>query len=214
MKSKLFIILLIAGSLQLMATDGDYFWPIKIELAPLNSIQSEIALRPVGWSHDGKTALIIEHYKADIATITYTYLIVDLLTDRELYRKESPFRDMTLFSKELRSYGISQSRGMFLDRFPYFSGTNEYNVILESSISPTTLIYRLFIESSRLGRKELSGGELSFTGRVENMEIAGFFKSPYEERIAIVLLTVPNHNLLIVGSHLKYRFNSTGQRYR
>lgn len=95
---------------------------------------------------------------------------------------------------------------MFLDRFPYFSDNNEYNVILESSISERDLIYRLFIESSRLGRKEIAGGELNFAEKVKNMEVAGFFKSPYEERIAIILLTVPSHNLMIAGSHLKYRF--------
>lgn len=206
MKSKLFIFFLIITSFGLYAANRDYYWPIKIEVAPLNSVQSEIALRPVGWSRDGKTALIIEHYRADIATVTYTYLIIDLVTDSELYRKETLFRDMKIFSKELKGYGIIQSRGMFLDRFPYFSDSNEYNVILESSISKTDVIYRLFIESTKLGRKEIAGGELSYEMMVENMEVAGFFKSPYEERIAVIMLTVPNHRVLITGSHLKYRF--------
>lgn len=81
MKNILFIILLIITTFGLHPQDRDYFWPITIEVAPLNSVQSEIALCPVGWSRDGKTALIIEHYRADIATVTYTYLIVDLVTD-------------------------------------------------------------------------------------------------------------------------------------
>lgn len=206
MKTKLFILLLITTSLKSMATERDFFWPIKIEIAHLNSMQRELTVHPVGWSRDGKTALIIEHYRADIAAISYTYLIVDLLTDKELYRKETPFRDMRVFTKELKELGIIQSRGMFLDRFPYLSGNNEYNVTLESSISQTDVIYRLFFESTKLGRKEIAGGELSYDEKVENMEIAGFFKSPYEERIAVIVLTVPNHSLLIVGSHLKYRF--------
>ncbi len=100
-------------------------------------------------------------------------------------------KDGVLISKKIAQYGIVQT-GLEMKPFPYKSGKTSIDCRLEidnTDLSLDTFGYyrwfKLWAESAGNGKKLIAR---STNDMFINAEIAGYLKSPFEDRIAVVIL--------------------------
>jgi hypothetical protein len=197
---------------------------------------------PIGWSRDGKFAYYIE--PADEACGCYfgELIIQDLKTDKVLWHfrndpdarvaKDGSYldddirklwrRNLSSFRAKLNQYRIVQSPRFSLLSVPFAISATSYSTKLtkingkdEDGIERTRKLI-LDLSSSVRGAKTLYSEEFTQDDYSPPLDaaVAGVFKSPFEPRVAIVLLRVqrgwegPPHvvDIQIVGSDLSSGF--------
>ena len=198
---------------------------------------------PVGWSRDGKFAYMVEPPDEECGCYFAEIHIVDLRTDQSLWEykndpekrvaKDGSYlpddlkrfwkRNQTLFSKKLIAYKIEQSPkfALLLNRFA--SGGRRYALDLDVRKAPNDSMgidavnaATLVLSSPGLGKKTVySPADKDFREYPPlDMAVVGAFRSPFEDRVAIVLVNVyrgwegPPHitESKIVGADLKSGF--------
>jgi predicted secreted protein len=200
-------------------------------------------LYPIGWSKNGVFAYIEESLEDAAGFVKYTLVLQDMVSDsvvwshvvrleEEYYENYSERKGIKvvwaqnaeLFSRELRKQGISQAAKFELSSFPIRVRDDSIDVQLEhiqqeiedpESYSGRFLIpteVRMKIHSQRLGEKQVYSSTFGYDVA---MSVEGYLKSPFEERIAVILsYESPGHhgppdyvNYVLVGAHLEKGFS-------
>ncbi len=191
---------------------------------------------PIGWSKNGKFAYLVE--PADEACGCYfaKFVIQDLRSNKKLWsysyvgkegRKESIETfwkaNKRVFSRRLKKYGIIAERKFVLLEGDINWGNDVLAVLLKVEENPNAVddfnkvnSIVLELESKLKGRKVIYKeyfGPKSYRG-VLGAEIVGYLKSPFEPRVAFVLVKTrrgyegPPHITIneVVGASLTYGF--------
>ena len=200
---------------------------------------------PIGWSRDGKFAYYTEPVDEACGCYFAELAIVDLRTDKVLWQfKNEPNdrvdkegapiaddirklwkRNEKLFAEKLREHKIEQVSRFSLLPAVFRSSGRSYTAKVSSIFGKDEDGNRrirkldLVFSSPALGRKSLYGAEYKgdemYTSPLDAI-VAGAFKSPYENRVAVVMLQVqrgwegPPHtvNVNISGADLLTGFES------
>ena len=200
-------------------------------------------LYPIGWSKSGVFAYIKESLQDAAGFVEYAFVLQDMVSDSivwshvvqldgdyyENYSERTGIKvvwaqNAELFSRELRKHGISQEAKFELFSFPIRTRDDSIDVRLEhipeeiedpESYSGRLLIpteVRMKVHSQRLGEKQAYYSTFGFDVAVS---VEGYLKSPFEERIAVILsYESPGHhgppdyvNYVLVGVHLEKGFS-------
>ena len=134
---------------------------------------------PVGFSKNGLFAYIVENSLASPSLIISNLVNDKQVATQQLYDKI----DTTQASKLLFDLKIQDFEEKKLIRFPAVIDNDEYRALVEGS--------KLILNSKLKGRKEVSNLD-SLQGfyldyKKNDLLIEGFFRSPFEKRIVIIL---------------------------
>ena len=173
---------------------------------------------PIGWSRDGKFAYYSEPVDEECGCYFAELIIQDLRTDKILWKFENKpqerldekgeiipddmeklwARNAKVFAEKLREHGIEQVARFPLLPLTFRSGGKGYTArltVLKGDDGDGLTRARkisLNLSSPRLGRKSLVSethtGDLY--GAPLDAALAGVFKSPFEDRAAVVMLKV------------------------
>ena len=167
-------------------------------------------LYPIGWSKDGKFAYIIE--PVDEATGFYfiTIAIQDLNSDKVLWKFEYTVKDeiegkdlATTWEEKyeeikakLNEYKIEQQQEFQLGKAEFDVESNKFNLKVEAEKIESEDLYGMEVlekfaiklSTSSLGSKEIFS-EKEEDSRIVEALVVGQFKSPYENRIAVLVST-------------------------
>ena len=174
---------------------------------------------PIGWSRDGKFAYYSEPVDEECGCYFAELAIVDLRTDKVLWEfKNKPQdradasgaplpddmrklwkRNEKMFVEKLREHGIVQTARFALLGRTFNSGGKSYTAKVASvkGDDPDGLNrirkLNLALSSPTLGKKSLYSAEYKgdemYVSPLD-VAVAGAFKSPYENRVAIVMIKV------------------------
>lgn len=198
--------------------------------------------RPIGWSRDGKFAYLIEPPEEEGEGFHAQLVIVDLATDKTLWtfvnkpderlgpdgepRPDNATlfwkRNEKVFEEKLKEYGIIQTQFSLLGK-KFTSGGRAYTAKAVRDIRSdddygTETVHKLTVElsSPALGKKTVYSHDFTKPDELRSYDyaIAGAFKSPFEDRAAVILISVhrgwegpPNvAELEILGADLKKGF--------
>lgn len=188
--------------------------------------ESALSILPVGWSKEGKTALLVE----DHGDNTLRLIIVDTVVDSLLFDSQATevksggiagFWNTRLeeFSAKLAESGIIPEAKPLYGSGTFSQGNEKYTLNaevrrLEGERGIAAL--SLTISSDRRGFKELYS--YVYDGKNENIlldfTVLGYFRSPWENRIAVVSLADLGDSRVVSlnGAHLTsgYRREITG----
>lgn len=177
------------------------------------------AFYPIGWSRDGKFAYYSEPVDEECGCYFAELAIIDLRTDKVLWEfrnkpqermdeKGMPIpddmrqlwkRNVAMFTEKLREHGIVQTARFALLGRTFSSGGKGYTakVVSVNADDPDGLNrvrkVSLDLSSPSLGRKSLYSAEYKgddIYGSPLDIAVAGTFKSPFENRVAIVMVKV------------------------
>ena len=184
---------------------------------PIQRLYAE-AFYPIGWSRDGKFAYYTEPVDEECGCYYAELIIQDLRTDKVLWKFENKpqermdekgsiipddmdklwARNRTLFTEKLREHGIEQVARFRLLPLTFRSAGRSYTArltVLKGDDSDGLNRARkmsLNLSSPSLGRKSLftetHTGDLY--GAPLDAGLAGVFKSPFEDRAAVLMLKV------------------------
>jgi hypothetical protein len=174
---------------------------------------------PIGWSRDGKFAYYTEPVDEECGCYFADLTIVDLRTDKIVWEfKNKPLERMNdkgepiaddmrklwkrnekMFSDKLREYGIEQTARFSLLPATFRIGGKSYAVkaasVKANDADGLRRIRKLNVEFSSpgLGKKSLYSAEYKgdemYVSPLD-IAVAGAFKSPFENRVAVVLIKV------------------------
>jgi hypothetical protein len=134
---------------------------------------------PVGFSKNGLFAYIVENSLASPSLV-----VTNLISDEQVAIQQfNDKTDTTQASKALFYLKIQDFKEKKLIRFPAVIDDDEYSVLIEGS--------NLILNSKLKGQKEISNLD-SLQGfyldyKKNDLLIEGFFRSPFEKRIVIIL---------------------------
>ncbi|HEQ71348.1 MAG TPA: hypothetical protein ENN69_02570 [Spirochaetia bacterium] len=217
----LFIFLLICGT-SFAQVDFGYFSDLSAQIdIDDESDSTDCIITPVGFSPDGKLAYIEWRYEDAMmedmpAELTVHFVITDLVTDRELYRRyfihhghfdENDMYDVLRensadFQRTLSEYRIHmlETPSAVFYEFPYIGFT------IARLGADGELAGRVIEIRSPKGRKKIA--DLSADG-YRRIRVIGLLKSPYEARIAVLLAVYGDDGCRLkpVGCHLSTGYN-------
>jgi hypothetical protein len=169
---------------------------------------------PIGWSKDGKFAYYAEPGDEACGCYFGELFILDTVNDKELWsfkynglddQDKPKYRAITdlwrknrkLFSNKLNQYGIIPQGRFSLLRFPINSASDQLRADLkiEENKDEETRIYSIVKKatlhiSSRRGGKKIVHEETYPEYGPLDIKVLGYLKSPYEQRVAIIVLEV------------------------
>lgn len=193
---------------------------------------------PIGWSKDGKFAYYTEPGDEACGCYFGRLIILDTVNDKELWSfkydglddqdkpKYGAITDLWRknrkpFSDKLNQYGIIPQGSFSLLKFPINNAGDQLKADLkiEENKDEETRIYSIVkkatlqISSQRGGTKIVHEESYPEYGPLD-VKVLGYLKSPYEQRVAIIVLEVqrgyegPPHttHVKIVGSSLTTGF--------
>ena len=196
-------------------------------------------LRPAGWSADGKFAFVNEQVVGGRGGVKFSYIIFDAVEDSIVETiKDDSFNWENRIDKEnagkegyyftisygknkeswntlLTKYAIDSTHPPLLEQFPLLAGGIEYAPEFEFTYRDKEDPYYSFtgsisglkvsLKKDNLIKKIYSNQELQSW----NCWSGGYFYSPFEKRILIVIGTeTPSSegSYILTGSHLQYGF--------
>ena len=193
------------------------FYVRAYEGGPIQRLYTD-AFYPIGWSRDGKFAYYSEPVDEECGCYFAELIIQDLRSDKILWKFENKpqermdekgemipddmdklwARNKELFTDKLREHGIEQVARFSLLPLTFRSSGSSYTArmtVLKADDSDGLTRARkisLNLSSPRLGRKSLftetHTGDLY--GAPLDAGLAGVFKSPFENRAAVLMLKV------------------------
>ncbi len=170
---------------------------------PGNNMYAVHEITPLGWSREGAFAYIETEYVEGRGGVLFTYVVLDAVNDRVLWRYEDDWPDSgdvelqvsmmkieALLEAQLRHYGIIREAGIGLLGFPLREEGVQYTpkIALEKKAENDPFlgdIRSVSVYMHRDGSKKRiyhrnDPGALSYW-------IAGYFKSPFEPRILVAI---------------------------
>lgn len=178
-----------------------------------NSDDSEIIsdkLYPIGWSKDGKFAYIIEPVDEGTGFYFITIAIQDLNSDKILWKFEYTTKDeiedkdlkttweekYAEIKEKLNEHKIEQEKKFALGKAEFDSEKNKFNLNVEANKIESPVFFGMEVlenfavklSASGLGTKEIFKQKEEDSRLVEAL-IVGQFKSPFEDRIAVLVST-------------------------
>lgn len=165
---------------------------------------------PIGWSKDGKFAYVIE--PVDEATGFYfiTIAIQDLNSDNVLWKFEYTVKDeiegkdleatwkekYAEIKAKLNEFKIEQQKDFQLGSTEFSVENNKFNLKVETNKTESEYFpgmevlekFAVKLSASTLGSKEIFS-EKEENGVLIDALVVGQFKSPYENRIAVLVST-------------------------
>lgn len=229
----LFLAMLLPGAAVLLAQDAPetvYGWDVDPwELNPRG-------LYALGWAPTGLFAYATysNYDEAMGPGINLVVVVQNMITDEIVDRlsiseprsTEPSFEEAWEFGRDriaafLDSYQIERS-GTSLERFPHRHGNTRFDADLQLDGDPeedpvfgSIRGYQVWIESSSGGSKRITGAvsQSSYGGYIA-VEIPGYFASPFEPRLAVLIVEVnrgwegPPNDLgyTLSGAHLERGF--------
>lgn len=170
------------------------------------------AFYPIGWSREGKFAYIVEPAD-DVCDCYFANLVIkDLKTDTVLWHFDYQSRafdekdntpkswpafwrfNQRLFSKKLSEYRIAQTTGFAFKSFPIIYNGDELTATVsverdQKGWDPRFVsAIALQMSSKRKGRKIVYQKSDLTDSEVLDVRLLGYLKSPFEHRVALVLL--------------------------
>ena len=174
---------------------------------------------PIGWSRDGKFAYYLEPVDEECGCYYAELIIIDLRTDKILFQfKNNPHdrvdekgvpiaddmqklwkRNEAMFVEKLREHNIEQTARFTLMPTTFRSGGKAYtakvNAIKVNDEDGRNRVRKLSLDlsSPTLGKKSLFASEYKgeeLWGSPLDAAAAGVFKSPFENRAAVVMVRV------------------------
>lgn len=196
---------------------------------------------PVGWSENGFFAFVIQLSMGEVGVPKYEFVIMDLVTDEKIYYEKVDIeRVANYFNGDSQSYNkIVNDRDIWLIESTNFRKALEnnnviymqspllkfdnssYNIKIEHDIYSeenlsTIRSFSIFLINKDNKYKKVTNNDLSFDitmSRNIGTSCYGYFKSPYEDRIAILYGIwdtgwegYPWVDLYVTGSHTTYGF--------
>ena len=177
-----------------------------------------VGFYPVGWSRDGKFAYYLEPVDEECGCYFAQLVIRDLRTDKVLWKFDNDpqkrvdakgdviaddmrklwRRNQKMFSDKLRENGIIPVARFGLLGRSFVSGGHAFTATViapkgqDDDGSDRVKSIRVDLGTPALGRKTLYTSDYSANMYTSPLDaaIAGVFKSPYENRVAVVLLEV------------------------
>lgn len=171
---------------------------------------------PIGWSRDGKFAYYIEPVDEACGCYYATLIIQDMRSDKVLwefkYDQSDRFegklapedtiaklwaKNRTLFSGKLREHAIEASRFTLLGK-TFANGGRSYTAAAVAPIGrdddglARAKSVTLSFVSPKLGKKVLYSASYKGDMYTSPLDagVAGIFKSPFEDRVAVVMIEV------------------------
>lgn len=183
-----------------------------------NRLYTEVIF-PIGWSRDGKFAYYVEPVDEECGCYFAEMVIQDLRTDKVLWEfKNKPQervdaqgvpipddirklwkRNEKMFTEKLREHNIEQVARLTLLPATFRSGGKSYTAKVSALRGNDTDGLRrlrrltLDLSSPSLGKKSLFAAEYKgddIYGSPLDAAVAGAFKSPFENRLAVVMVKV------------------------
>jgi len=186
---------------------------------------------PVGWSSDGKFAYIVDTYPDGFGDLVRDVVVQNMSSDKVMYEKTNRGPEMDeagikrgefpkVFQQALGVYEFSPKKDIEMMEFPLISGDYAYSVHIEQvTVLEEGHFYGDTIESYQVRIKRSDGTSKvvhrysSAESALYDVQVAGCIKSPYEERIAIVIAEIKHGfeasksvSPKLIGSHLKLGF--------
>ncbi len=228
-KAVILFVLLISG--RIYAESVLYSVPEPVSYGMTNAGAEDfdiVNIYPIGWSRDGKFAYVL--WRDYIGTIgrcgDFKFIIRDLVTDAVVwsydYFEEGSvsFADMweynySRFAGKLRQYAIAEQT-FRPEPLPYAEGGDSLSIEIQAvrkAVSGGDYIrsFEVVAISRKRGAKSLYSEPMTI---LESIEPAYCFRSPFEKRIAVVLIQkIPALdnlgavvNPVVIGCHLEARF--------
>ena len=168
-------------------------------------------LFPIGFSKEGLFAYIVEPADEACGCYFMNFIITNLKTDNVVweFKYEGSLEDYLeeqenmksiwkknklLFEEKLNTFGIIQQKSIKLEKFPVHYSGNGYKATLNSYKKEkedwgieVVVQNQIWLTSSRSGKKMVFNEAFSTDNFILSANISGFIKSPYEDRIAIML---------------------------
>ncbi|MCK5725787.1 MAG: hypothetical protein KAH22_03045 [Thiotrichaceae bacterium] len=191
----------------------------------------EVEFYPLGFSNKGQFAYLIVPPDEAQGFLTVELVVQNLVTDKVVFKKTYRFeggrqskdypRDFKTFIHRYKNkINRIKSRYGIANQMPYFNTCfGDFELALKREFNPEDglgdFLSHLELQIKNKKGKLKTVYNKKVRGRVYNTAIAGFFASPYEQRIAIVLLDIrrgweglPNTTgVRVIGVSLKSGFH-------
>lgn len=163
---------------------------------------------PIGWSEDGKFAFFYEAADEASGLYHFEFVIQSMVSDKILYKwkledeidldkgsVKQMFKDnQMLFCAKLDEYGIIQEKKISLLESQFDSNGKKYKVTIENEMElnqdfgfEVVKSTEIFIKCPDLGTKKIYSYTENDYSMVLGASIAGVIKSPYEERVVVLV---------------------------
>ena len=222
LKSKIpLIILLVVVSFSLFADFDDdfidektmkkYFHKIFPKLQPKNKFKkgdSKSQLFPIGFSKKSHFAYIIYKYHLGLDGGLYKFTILDLVKDIEVESYTFLDKNKKKILSDIKKYAIIKKKNIKVHRFPLKWKRDVYKAFAEGK--ENNCIVTLY--SKKRGEKTISAFDCNYSYAGKEPSIFGYIKSPYENRIIVVVNywdrweMSTSESFKLVGSHLTVGF--------
>lgn len=191
-------------------------------------------IAPIGWSKDGKFGFIKEDPVEGRGGVIYRYTILNTVDDNvawlqlhDTFDDENTNNDFTLsykkhkktFLEALEKYNIIQGEGIkFLD-FPYIEDkNNSYDIELKTTKWKKKNPFRGDIKTLKVYATLNSSKKKRISSKNKSIAfsywVAGYFKSPFENRILVLVgeeefgFEGTEGDFLFIGCHTKLGFKT------
>ena len=187
---------------------------------------------PIGWSKDGHFAYIVEPADEAAGLYFFEFVIQNMISDKKVWTwkpkdevEEGSVKQMwkdyaMVFAEKLNQYGIIQQKDIKIEPTEFTNGGNKFKITIDNKMETCDFGFDVvkatdvFIKSPELGSKRIysyTEKEISYT---LSKIVAGVIKSPYEDRIAVIVKTEINGyegppnviSQFLVGANLKESF--------
>jgi hypothetical protein len=187
---------------------------MRFSQMPSDRIYAIAEIMPFGWSRDGKFAYLQKKYIAGRGGTLFSYVVINTVTDEVIWQYDDDWLDSNSVDAEvsfaknrvnietiLDEYNIVHGKGVRLHNFPLVLNGNEY----ESKLEIIKKTGEALVELEESGMVGFLGDIQSFktyivlNGRKKkniftkhdpkafSYWVSGFFQSPFEERILVVI---------------------------
>jgi hypothetical protein len=228
MKRKLTVLIL--AIISLSAYSGTL--PEKVDLMKYSKKTSGMygfpTFRAAGWSADGKFAYITHRESEGRGGTVYRYVILDAVRDKVVwelehdtfnsetgkitnydFNREPGLSHLREFQKQLKHFNIQSGKGTNFQSFPLKHNGNTYTATAFSVPEENGQFwdkiksFRVLIEAQNKGRKQITSDN---DVKAHSYWIAGYFKSPFEPRILVV---IGEEKFVFEGTEAFFRFSGS-----
>jgi hypothetical protein len=180
-----------------------------------------------GWSKDGKVAYSVETDGGQIPGCVITFIVFDFVLDKIVFEfiiddgfGQSGFTKVQLYNKLINEIREAMLQNKIIEcqvdylPFPIVMDNVTYNCNVIKTLGERWVEnYRVVIDRNKEGNKTIKTEDISLPGTVYEIDIAGYFLSPFEKRALVVIVKEmyghddpPYLRYVFTGCHLETGF--------